>query len=108
MSMRVPVAALADYPSVVHVARETLAHHDALAPDIFRDADPALPQVYFEELVRDNDVDVIVAEDDGGEIVGDAITRLRRAELPLHVPRTVAYIDNFGVLVPYRRGVLAA
>lgn len=72
------------------------------SPDVFQDADPAMPQAHFEELLRDRDADVIVAED-GGEIVGYAIMRLRRAELPIQVPRTAALVENFGVLAAYRR-----
>lgn len=102
MSIQVRFAAPADYPSFLRVASEALAHHVALVPDVFRSADPALPVSYFTQYLADTDADVIVAEDDG-EIVGYVIMRLRHTELPLHVPRTIAHIENFGVLAAYRR-----
>lgn len=102
MSIQIRFAALADYPGFLRVASEALAHHVALVPDVFRSADPAHPESYFTEQLGDTDTDVIVAEN-GNEIVGYAIMRLRRAELPLHVPRTIAVIENFGVLAAYRR-----
>jgi diamine N-acetyltransferase len=105
VSIQVRFAAPADYPSFLRVARETLEYHVALLPDVFRVADSAFPEPYFRELLGDTNADVIVAAD-GGEIVGYAIMHLRHAELSLHVPRTVAYIGNFGVLAAYRhRGI---
>lgn len=88
--------------SLARAARETLAHHVAAIPEVFRDADPAIAQAYFEDLLHDQNACVIVAEE-GGKIVGYAIMRLRHAELPIQVPRTVALIEKFGVLAAYRR-----
>lgn len=102
MSIQIRFAVPADYPGIAQVARETLAHHVAAIPTVFRDADPALPEPFFAELLAHADADVIVAEDEG-VAAGYAIMQLRRSELPLHVPRTVAYVDNFGVLAAYRR-----
>lgn len=101
MSIQIRFAGPDDYPSFVRVARDAREHHVALLPDVFRSANP-LPRVCSTELLADTDAGVIVAED-GGKIVGYAIKRLRHAELPLHVPRTVGYIDNFGVLAASRR-----
>lgn len=102
MSIQIRDAEPADYPRFARAARETLAHHVAAVPNVFRDADPAITQSYFEERLQDTDTDVFVAVD-GGEIVGYAIMRLRRAELPILVPRTATLVENFGVLAAYRR-----
>ena len=90
------LATLADYPGFARVARETQEHHVALLPDIFRSVEVAVPEVYFAGMVTGDESCILLAER-AGEIVGYATLWVRHATLDLLVPRTVGYIDNFGV-----------
>jgi GNAT superfamily N-acetyltransferase len=95
-------AALADYPGLQRVARETLDHHVAAIPTIFRGAEDVFPESYFAALLADEDADVVVAVEDDA-IVGYATMRRHGADLPILVPRTYAVIHEFGVLASHRR-----
>src|SRR5689334_10783528 len=102
MSMRVREATPADFPSVAQVAREVHEHHVAAVPDVFRGTEIPFPQDYFARKVADEDSDVLVAERDGA-LVGYAVISLRRAAHDIQVPRTIAFVDNFGTAKAARR-----
>jgi ribosomal protein S18 acetylase RimI-like enzyme len=103
MSVRVRPAAAADYPAFARMALEVLEHHVAAVPDVFQRVAVALPEDYFTELLTDADSGVLVAESDGA-LAGYAVLQLRRTTLALHVPRIIAYVQNFGVSQGARRG----
>lgn len=98
MSAQVTIrlATLTDYPGFARVARETQEHHAALLPEVFRSVEVAVPEEYFAGLVAGGESCVLLAER-AGVIVGYATLRMRHATLDILVPRTVGYIDNFGV-----------
>lgn len=98
MSAQVTIrlATLADYLGFARVARETQEHHVALLPKVFRSVKVAVPEEYFAGLVTGGESCVLLAER-AGVIVGYATLRMRHATLDILVPRTVGYIDNFGV-----------
>lgn len=96
------LATLQDYPGFLSVAHETHEHHVALLPNIFRSAAVAVPEEYFTDLVTDERSCIVLAEHDGA-VVGYATLQLRQATLDILIPRTVAFIDNFGVAEAYRR-----
>jgi ribosomal protein S18 acetylase RimI-like enzyme len=96
-------ALAADYAAIATLALEVLEHHIAVVPDIFQSIAEVLPEAYYANLLRDPESGVLVAER-SGTIVGFAVMQLRHATLSLHVPRTVAYIDQFGVAQAARRG----
>jgi ribosomal protein S18 acetylase RimI-like enzyme len=103
MSVTIRPATAADYPAVARAALEVLEHHAAVAPEVFQRAAVALPEDYFAELLADADSGVLVAERNGA-IAGYAVLQLRRTSLAVHVPRIVAYVQNFGVAQSVRRG----
>jgi ribosomal protein S18 acetylase RimI-like enzyme len=98
----VRLATAADYPAVARVAGETHAYHVALLPSVFRDALDVFPADYFAGLVEGAESGVTLAER-AGQIAGYATLRLRHTLLDIQVPRTSAYIDNFGVAASARR-----
>jgi ribosomal protein S18 acetylase RimI-like enzyme len=89
-------ATLQDYPGFSSVARETSEHHVALLPTIFRSVQVAAPEEYFADLVTGEQSCILLAEQ-GGVVVGYATLQLHHAMYDILVPRTTAYIDNFGV-----------
>jgi ribosomal protein S18 acetylase RimI-like enzyme len=96
------LATLEDYPGFLSVARETNEHHAALLPGIFRSAEVAVPEEYFAGLVTGEQSCIFLAECDG-VVVGYATLQLHHARYAIQVPRTVAFIDNFGIAEAHRR-----
>jgi ribosomal protein S18 acetylase RimI-like enzyme len=98
--MRAPItirlATLQDYQGFLSVAQETNEHHVALLPNIFRSVDVAVPEEYFAGLVTDDESCIMLAEQ-GNEVIGYATLQLQHARYDIQVPRTVGFIDNFGI-----------
>ena len=96
-------AVAADHPAVAALALEVLEHHVAAVPGVFAPTAGVLPEAYYADLLSDPDTGVLVAEYDSA-VAGFAVLQLRRTTLPVHVPRTVAYVQQFGVSRTARRG----
>jgi diamine N-acetyltransferase len=102
MSVTVRMAVLSDYPGFARVAYEVHEHHVEKVPDVFRSVDVIMSEDEFSQLLQGNDTDVFVA-DLNKEIVGYAVLLHRRASRHFQVPRSIAFIDNFGVSRAHRR-----
>jgi ribosomal protein S18 acetylase RimI-like enzyme len=96
------LATLQDYPEFLSVARETSEHHVALLPNIFRSVEIPVPEEYFAGLVKGEQSCILLAEQ-GGVVVGYATLQLQHAKYDIQVPRTVGFIDNFGIAQAGRR-----
>jgi ribosomal protein S18 acetylase RimI-like enzyme len=96
-------ALAADHATIAALALEVLEHHVAAVPDVFQPTAGVLPEAYYDELLNDPEAGVRVAER-AGTIAGFAVLQLRPTTLPLHVPRTIAYVREFGVAQAARRG----
>src|SRR5262249_59545811 len=96
MSVQIRQAALTDYPRFACVACEVHEHHVAAVPNVFRSVEVALSEERFVELVTDENSVVLVA-DSNGDVVGYAILLLRHAARDIFVPRTIGFMENFGI-----------
>jgi ribosomal protein S18 acetylase RimI-like enzyme len=102
MAVAVRMAVLSDYPGFARVAHEVHEHHVERVPDVFRSVDVIFSEDDFSKLLQANDSDVLVAEFNE-DIVGYAVLLHRRVSRNFHVPRTISFIDNFGVSRAHRR-----
>jgi diamine N-acetyltransferase len=102
MRLSIRTANLSGYSAFYRVAHEVYEHHVEAIPDVFQSVDVVVSENDFAQLVHGDDSDVYAAECNG-EIVGYAVILYRHTSRDIHVPRTIAFIDNFGVLKASRR-----
>jgi len=102
MSVQVRQAVLTDYSCFARVAREVHEHHVAAVPSVFRSVDIAFSEERYAELVSDENATMLVADCDG-DIVGYAVLVLRHTARDIFVPRTIGFVENFGVAKSHRR-----
>lgn len=101
-AITIRLATLDDYPGFLGAARETLEHHVALLPDLYRSAEIPVPEEYFARLVTGDDSCIFLAECEG-VVVGHAVLQMLHASYDAQVPRTTGCIGNFGVVEAWRR-----
>lgn len=103
MDITIRASVSQDYGQVEHIMKQVHALHVGWRPDIFRDVEPVMTRVMFEELVGRGTLLVAV---DGDQVIGLAAFQERKVSGGPVVPRTVLFIDDLAVLDSCRgRGV---
>ena len=102
MSITIAKAKREQFAAINKVMEEGQRLHANHLPHIFKDVSPVMPKVFFEEILKDLDKDILVAMD-GEAIVGFALLRVNQAPPFESVQsRTYTYIDDFGVLESFQ------
>jgi diamine N-acetyltransferase len=97
MSIIIEKAKVNEFEGINRVMEEGQREHAEALPHIFKDTSPVMPRVFFEELLNDEKLDLLVAKQDD-QIVGFALLRINQSPSFQSVhQRTYTYIDDFGV-----------
>ena len=92
-----------DYHFIHRLQKQVHEIHCKGKPDHYQMADTTLDRSYYESLFDDEHSRIFVVEVDG-KIVAYAIVKIKEPDpRPILVPKTAAYVRDFGVDQDYRR-----
>lgn len=96
-------AKLKDYKSVCRISKEMHLYHVKNRPDIYKEARKTIYKNFFNELLKDEDIEVLVITLDE-KIVGYAIVRyVDLKDVDLLKDKYYAYIDEICIRENFRR-----
>lgn len=96
-------ARLRDYKNICSISNELNIYHVKNRPDIYREERKAIYKSYFNELLKDEDIEVLVVTLDE-KIVGYATVRyIDLKNIDLLKDRYYAYIDEICIKKAFRR-----
>jgi ribosomal protein S18 acetylase RimI-like enzyme len=103
MVIRIRTAVEADYEDVNKVFSGELAHHVALLPERFQQADPVMPRDWYRDVLAAANKTLFVAEADGNVAGLVLLVESVSQDDPIYRPRHYLYVDELAVLAEYRR-----
>lgn len=103
MGVNIRYAKLSDYKNISRISKELHLYHVKNRPDIYKESRKAIYKRYFNELLKDEDIEVLVITLEN-KIVGYAIVRyLEVKDIELLNNRYYAYIDEICIRECFRR-----
>ncbi len=86
-----------EFEPINAIMEEGQLEHAEAVPHIFRKVSPVMPRVFFEEVLHDEKLEILVAKDNE-EIVGFALLRVNQSPgYPSIQNRVYTYIDDIGI-----------
>ena len=103
MGIDIRAAKIKDYKSICSISKELHLYHVKNRTDIYKDKRKAICKNYFNEILKDADIEVIVITVDE-KVVGYTIIRyVDLKNIDLLKDRYYAYIDEICIKETYRR-----
>lgn len=97
------VAKMKDYKSLCNISKELHLYHVKNRPDIYKEERKPICKSYFNEILKDNEIEVIVITIDE-KVVGYTIIRyVILKNIDLLKDRYYAYIDEICIKETFRR-----
>ena len=100
MDIKMRIASINDYESVIKIISQVQDMHVEWRPDIYKYNNNLIPKEAFEKMVETNTF--FVAENENEKIVGVLEIAFRHVETPAHVTRDIIFIDTMAVDEKYR------
>ena len=100
MDIKMRIASINDYESVIKIISQVQDMHVEWRPDIYKYINNLIPKEAFEKIVETNTF--FVAENENKKIVGVLEIAFRHVETPAHVTRDIIFIDTMAVDEKYR------
>ncbi|MDV4151940.1 GNAT family N-acetyltransferase [Clostridium sp. AL.422] len=103
MGVNIRLAKLSDYRKISVISKELHLYHLENRPDIYKEVRKTIYRAYFNELLKDRDVEVFVITLDEN-IVGYSIIRyINLKDIDLLNDKYFAYIDEICIKKAFRR-----
>ena len=100
MDIKMRIASINDYESVIKIISQVQDMHVEWRPDIYKYNNNLISKEAFEKIVETNTF--FVAENENKKIVGVLEIAFRHVETPAHVTRDIIFIDTMAVDEKYR------
>ena len=100
MDIKMRIASINDYESVIKIISQVQDMHVEWRPDIYKYNNNLILKEAFEKMVETNTF--FVAENANEKIVGVLEIAFRHVETPAHVTRDIIFIDTMAVDEKYR------
>ncbi|WP_294362525.1 GNAT family N-acetyltransferase [uncultured Clostridium sp.] len=103
MGINIRVAKVKDYKSICNISKELHLYHVKNRPDIYKQERKPIYKSYYNEILKDNNIEVIVITVDD-KVVGYTIIRyVDLKNIDLLKDRYYAYIDEICIKETFRR-----
>ncbi|MGG7142985.1 N-acetyltransferase family protein [Clostridium nigeriense] len=101
--VNIRLAKLSDYRNISSISKELHLYHVKNRPDIYKEARKTIYRTYFNELLKDREIEILVITLDE-KIVGYAIVRyVDLKNVDLLKDKYFAYIDEICIREDFRR-----